>query len=48
MADIISFPWAMLIGPRGKWPGMLDGNVWERFPNLKRWVDDIRPSPAVD
>ena len=42
IADIISWPWAMLIGR------MIDESVWEEFPNLKRWVDEVRARPAVD
>jgi len=42
IADIISWPWAMLLGR------MIDESVWETFPNLKRWVDEIGARPAVD
>lgn len=41
IADIISWPWAMLIGR------MLDEAMWEKFPNLKNWVDRVRERPAV-
>ena len=42
IADMISWPWAVLIGR------MLDENVWQTFPNLKRWVDEVGARPAVD
>ncbi len=42
IADIISWPWAMLTGR------LIDEAVWESFPNLKRWVDEVRARPAVD
>ena len=42
IADIISWPWAMLIGR------MLGEELWEKFPHLKRWVDQLRGRPAVD
>ena len=42
IADMINWPWAMLIGR------MIDEGVWETFPNLKRWVDVLRARPAVE
>lgn len=41
IADIISWPWAMLTGR------LIDEQVWETFPNLKRWVDEVGARPAV-
>ncbi len=42
IADIISWPWAFLVGR------MIDEEVWTTFPHLKRWVDDVGARPAVD
>ena len=42
IADIITWPWAMLIGR------MIDEAVWESYPNLKRWVDQLHARPAVE
>ena len=42
IADIITWPWAMLIGR------LIDEAVWDDFPNLKRWVDEVGARPAVD
>jgi GSH-dependent disulfide-bond oxidoreductase len=42
IADIITWPWAMLVGR------LLDESVWEKFPSLKRWVEELRARPAVD
>ncbi|MFN3233663.1 MAG: glutathione binding-like protein [Alphaproteobacteria bacterium] len=42
IADIITWPWAMLLGR------LIDEKVWEDFPNLKRWVDEVGERPAVD
>ena len=42
IADIITWPWAMLVGR------MIDEGVWESFPHVKRWVDSIRARPAVE
>ena len=42
IADIITWPWAMLIGR------LIDDSVWGDFPNLKRWVDEVGARPAVD
>jgi GST-like protein len=41
IADIITWPWAMLLGR------LIDENIWTGFPNLKRWVDEIAARPAV-
>ncbi len=42
IADIITWPWAMLIGR------LIDEETWETYPNLKRWVDQVRERPAVE
>ncbi len=42
IADIITWPWAMLIGR------LIDETMWETYPNLKRWVDQLRARPAVE
>ncbi len=42
IADIITWPWAMLTGR------LIDETVWETFPNLKRWVDEVGARPAVE
>ena len=42
IADIISWPWAKLLGR------LIDENIWDGFPNLKRWVDEVGERPAVD
>jgi len=42
IADIISWPWARLIGR------LIDESVWETFPNLKRWVDEVGARPGVE
>lgn len=42
IADIITWPWAMAAGR------LIDEGVWETFPHLKRWVDDVGARPAVD
>ncbi len=41
IADMISWPWAMLVGR------LIDENVWTTFPHLKRWVDAVGARPAV-
>ena len=42
IADMITWPWAMLMGR------LIGEAVWEGFPNLKRWVDEVGARPAVD
>ena len=42
IADIITWPWAFLIGR------LIDETMWETYPNLKRWVDQLRARPAVE
>ena len=41
IADIITWPWAMAIGR------LIDESMWETFPHLKRWVDDVGARDAV-
>lgn len=41
LADIISWPWAILLEK------LIDPEVWTKFPNLKRWVDEVGERPAV-
>ena len=41
IADIICFPWAVLL------PERIDEAAWTKFPNLKRWVDEVGARPAV-
>ncbi|MEE2785627.1 MAG: glutathione S-transferase N-terminal domain-containing protein [Pseudomonadota bacterium] len=41
IADIITWPWAFLIGR------IIDESVWDSFPNLKRWIDEVGDRPAV-
>jgi len=41
IADMITWPWAMLLGR------LIDEAVWETFPDLKRWVDQVGARPAV-
>jgi GST-like protein len=42
IADIITWPWAMLLGR------LIDEGIWDEFPNLKRWVDELNARPAVE
>ncbi len=42
IADIITWPWAMLAGR------LIDESLWEKFPDMKRWVDEVRARPAVE
>ena len=42
IADIISYPWAFLIGHT------IDEAMWESFPNLRRWVDQVHARQAVE
>jgi GST-like protein len=41
IADMATWPWAFLLGR------MVDENVWQTFPHLKRWVDLVASRPAV-
>jgi GST-like protein len=41
IADIITWPWAFLIGR------LIDEAIWETYPNLKRWVDELGERPQV-
>ncbi|MGE0484912.1 MAG: glutathione S-transferase N-terminal domain-containing protein [Gammaproteobacteria bacterium] len=41
VADIICWPWACLLAR------LIDEQVWENHPNLKRWVDEVGERPAV-
>lgn len=41
IADMIIWSWAFLAGR------LLDESVWESFPNVKRWVDQVHSRPAV-
>jgi GSH-dependent disulfide-bond oxidoreductase len=42
IADIITWPWARLTGR------LIDETVWDTYPNLKRWVDEVGTRPAVE
>lgn len=42
IADMITWPWAMLLGR------LIADDVWEKYPNVKRWVDELGARPAVD
>lgn len=42
IADIITWPWATLLSR------VIDENIWEQFPNVKRWRDHLRNRPAVE
>ncbi len=42
IADIITWPWAYLLDR------LIDENIWDGFPNLKRWVDEVGARPTVD
>jgi glutathione S-transferase len=42
IADVISWPWAFLLGR------LIDENLWTSFPHLKRWVDEVATRPAVE
>jgi len=42
IADIITWPWARLTGR------LIDEGVWETYPSLKRWVDEVGARPAVE
>ena len=38
---MITWPWAMLLDR------LIDEQVWDKIPNLKRWVDEVGARPAV-
>jgi len=42
IADIITWPWAMLASR------LIDEDIWTSFPQVKRWVDELRGRPAVE
>jgi GST-like protein len=42
IADMITWPWAFLL------PRIINENVLEPFPHLKRWIDQVGARPAVD
>lgn len=42
IADIISWPWASLT------KRMLDEEAWEKYPNVARWVKELRGRPALE
>ena len=42
IADIITWPWAMLTRR------MLDEAAWEKYPNVERWVKELRARPALE
>lgn len=42
IADIVSWPWACLMDR------IAGEDAWERYPNLKRWVDLVGARPAVE
>ena len=42
IADIITWPWAMLLGR------LIDRDIWIRYPHVKRWVDQVGSRPAVE
>jgi GST-like protein len=41
IADIITWPWAFLLGR------LIDESVWETYPALKRWVDQVAAREPV-
>ena len=41
IADMITWSWACLL------ERLIDENVWETFPHVKRWVDEVGERPAV-
>ncbi|MDE0660566.1 MAG: hypothetical protein F4029_18090 [Gammaproteobacteria bacterium] len=42
IADIISYPWAFLVGRT------LDEDMAESFPNVQRWIEAVHARPAVE
>jgi GST-like protein len=41
IADMITWPWAFLIGR------LIDEEMWQTYPNLKRWVNLVAERPKV-
>ncbi len=41
IADMITWPWAMLLNR------LIDDEIWNQFPQVKRWVDEVGARPAV-
>lgn len=41
IADIITWPWAFLLGR------LINDSVWETYPALKRWVDEVADREPV-
>lgn len=41
IADIITWPWAFLIGR------LIDESMWETYPHLRRWVKQVAGRPQV-
>lgn len=41
IADIITWPWAFLIGR------LISEESWQTYPHLKRWVDEVASRPAI-
>lgn len=41
IADIVTWSWALLLGR------LIDESTWEKFPRIKRWVDEVGARPAV-
>ena len=42
VADIITWPWAFLARR------VVEEEVWEKYPNLRRWVQQVGDRPAVE
>ncbi|MDA0339551.1 MAG: glutathione S-transferase N-terminal domain-containing protein [Proteobacteria bacterium] len=42
IADMIIWSWASLLGR------LIDESVWDTYPHLKRWVDEVAARPALD
>lgn len=41
IADMLSWPWACLL------ERLIDEEVWTKYPQLKRWIDEVGARPAV-
>ena len=41
IADIITWPWAFLIGR------LISEDAWKTYPHLKRWVDEVASRAAI-